>query len=194
MVARALGTGQIPILAPGSDNMAHLSLPDVFLACLAASVPPKHFLRAVQRRFTRDSVAVLLKVPVLHEGALRMPALHGIAWADPVPRAERAALWGYQAAAVVYPGLPDVLVRAAPRPVGGGCAPPGCLLRAPARQAPERAQVLIQRGVQLCKDGRELVSEQPALARLRCSLLRTGTASQHQHRHHPAMHQHTSCC
>ena len=108
--------------------MAHLSLPDVLLSRLLASMPPETLLGAVESCLAGDNVSVFLKVPILHEGTLRVPSLQRVAWADPVPGAERAALGGRHAAAIVYPGFPEVLMRAALWPVGRSCAQPDCLL------------------------------------------------------------------
>ena len=143
--------------------MSHLSLPDVLLARLLASMPPEHLLGAVESCLARDNVTVPLEVPVLHEGTLRVPPLQRVARADPVPGAERAALGGLHAAAVVYSGFPEVLMRAALWPVGLGCAQPDRFLRASACQALKRAEVLIQSGVELRKYSRQLILQQPAL-------------------------------
>lgn len=96
--------------------------------CFRACVAPPDFLSAIKRSFRRVDVTVPLKVPRLHEPALGVHPLDGVAGAHAVPGAVWAALRAAQAAAIVNPRLPDVLMRAALRPVLALLADPDRLL------------------------------------------------------------------
>ena len=172
-----LGAGQVIILAPGPDHMAHLRFPDMLLSSLRAEMAPPDLAPAVKSCLTGDSLGVPRKAPVPHEPALGVAALERVAWADTLPAAERAALGPVQAGAVVYSCFPDMLMPAALRPALLGRAQPDRLLCAAACQGAERAEVPVQGRVQLPKEGRQLLLQGAAPGGRGAALLGTRRAA-----------------